>query len=73
MYYILQSQSIIGVSGVASRVIGRMGQCEDICIYVYMDMYTMCSMCEYYYNLLHAWVIIVIKLYMSSKLTIILQ
>ena len=26
MYYILQSQSIIGVSGVASRVIGRMGQ-----------------------------------------------
>ena len=29
MYYILQSQSIIRVSGVASRVIGRMGQCEE--------------------------------------------
>ena len=29
VYYILQSQSNIGVSGVASRVIGRMGQCEE--------------------------------------------
>ena len=28
MYYVSQSQSII-VSGVASRVIGRMGQCEE--------------------------------------------
>ena len=29
VYYISQLQSIIGVSGVASRVIGRMGQCEE--------------------------------------------
>ena len=29
MYYISQSQSIIGVSGVASRVVGRMGQCKE--------------------------------------------
>ena len=29
MYYISQSQSNIRVSGVASRVIGRMGQCEE--------------------------------------------
>ena len=29
VYYISQSQSNIGASGVASRLIGRMRQCEE--------------------------------------------
>ena len=29
VYYVSQSQSNIEIGGVASRVIGRMGQCEE--------------------------------------------
>ena len=36
VYYVPQSQSIIGVSGVSSRVIGRMGQCEE-CMHLSKD------------------------------------